>query len=347
MSRFNLWFDYFTCVLACLLILFSVLQGHSECLETETNGTTEVLTALIMATMSKNVELNSIVLEPSVHVINQSVNPTSDAEDAVQADELQYEDVEFDIDSLKDQLGIREILESLSTLSRKVSGQQETRLLVPESGTLPRSPDSGFDPSATILAEEGPTAQSNGSQMLESSETLLPSIFEETESFGPKVVGIIAERINDSCSKKPLDTKLKELQDKHKTPENCKVLCIPNVNLELWHDLPRATKTRDLGLQEKNIIKSAQPMLLLFNTIVKARAEKKSTLPMEILPMLADAVTLIGHASYLASLKRREFLKPVRFPPRSKDFFFASCGSLFPFTRANAQWVIHGFKVAL
>ena len=34
----------------------------------------------------------------------------------------------------------------------------------------------------------------------------------------------------------------------------------------------------------------------------------------------------------------------VRFPPRSKDFFFASCGSLFPFTRANAQWVIHGLS---
>ena len=31
----------------------------------------------------------------------------------------------------------------------------------------------------------------------------------------------------------------------------------------------------------------------------------------------------------------------VRFPPRSKDFFFTSCGSLIPFTRANAQWVIH------
>ena len=34
----------------------------------------------------------------------------------------------------------------------------------------------------------------------------------------------------------------------------------------------------------------------------------------------------------------------VRFPPRSKDFFFVSWGSLFPFTRANARWVIHGFK---
>ena len=92
-SWFNLCFYYFTRVLACLLIPFSVLQGRCECLETETNGTTEVLTALITATMSKNVELNSIPLEPSVHVINQSVNPTSDHEDAVQADGLQYEDV--------------------------------------------------------------------------------------------------------------------------------------------------------------------------------------------------------------------------------------------------------------
>ena len=29
---------------------------------------------------------------------------------------------------------------------------------------------------------------------------------------------------------------------------------------------------------------------------------------------------------------------------RSKYFFFASCDSLFPITRANEQWVIHGFK---
>ena len=37
----------------------------------------------------------------------------------------------------------------------------------------------------------------------------------------------------------------------------------------------------------------------------------------------------------------------VGFPPRSKDFFFTSCGSLFPFTRANAQWVIHGLSSTL
>ena len=26
------------------------------------------------------------------------------------------------------------------------------------------------------------------------------------------------------------------------------------------------------------------------------------------------------------------------------NVFFTSCGSLIPFTRANAQWVIHGFN---
>ena len=31
-------------------------------------------------------------------------------------------------------------------------------------------------------------------------------------------------------------------------------------------------------------------------------------------------------------------------PPRSKTFFFTLCGSLITFTRANAEWVIHGFN---
>ena len=29
------------------------------------------------------------------------------------------------------------------------------------------------------------------------------------------------------------------------------------------------------------------------------------------------------------------------------NFFFTSCGSLISFTRANAQWVFHGFHLAL
>ena len=55
----------------------------------------------------------------------------------------------------------------------------------------------------------------------------------------------------------------------------------------------------------------------------------------------SSPTSLCDLAAQTVDLIRRSW---VRYPPRSKDFFFASYGSLFPFTRANAQWVIHGFK---
>ena len=50
-------------------------------------------------------------------------------------------------------------------------------------------------------------------------------------------------------------------------------------------------------------------------------------------------------SSVTVDLIRRSW---VRFPPPVKTiFFFTSCGSLVPFTRANAQWVFHGLHIAL
>ena len=60
--------------------------------------------------------------------------------------------------------------------------------------------------------------------------------------------------------------------------------------------------------------------------------------------------TLLGVGRVTVDLIRRSW---VRFPqgPDShrgqKNFFFTSCGSLIPFTRANAQWVFHGLHIAL
>ena len=56
----------------------------------------------------------------------------------------------------------------------KPEGLGSTRLSVPESGTSTRLPDSGFDPTANVLAEGSPAAQSDISLTLESSETLCP-----------------------------------------------------------------------------------------------------------------------------------------------------------------------------
>ena len=57
-------------------------------------------------------------------------------------------------------------------------------------------------------------------------------------------------------------------------------------------------------------MKSAQPMILLLDSVLNSQKEKKSIEASSILPLFADAVTFLGHTSYMTSLKRREFLKP-------------------------------------
>ena len=122
------------------------------------------------------------------------------------------------------------------------------------------SHDAVFDPTAVISTERSSasTSRADSTKQLDSS-VFLPSVFEE-ESFGSAVADVIAQRVNYACSKKPLESKFKELRDKYKTPQNCKFLCVPKVNLEL----PRHTKSKDLGIQEvqKNIVKSAMPPFL-------------------------------------------------------------------------------------
>ena len=84
---------------------------------------------------------------------------------------------------------------------------------------------------------------------------------------------------------------------------------MPRVNLELWHNLPRSAKSKDQGLQEiqKILAKSAQPLVQLLNSVLKYRLENKSVQAFAILPMIADAVTLLGNASFLTSFNDESF----------------------------------------
>ena len=50
-------------------------------------------------------------------------------------------------------------------------------------------------------------------------------MFEETESFGPELAEVIAQRVNDACSKTAMDSKLKDLYEKYKIPANCMLVC--------------------------------------------------------------------------------------------------------------------------
>ena len=149
---------------------------------------------------------------------------------------------------------------SNSKLSKHIKAQVR-------SSNIRRSPQ--FDPSGDLTSNVPALETADITQIALDSSKFLPSIFEETETFGPDVAAANAQRVNNAVSKKPLGTKFKELQDNYKSPKNCNFLCAPKVNLELWYDLPRSTKSKDLGLQEiqKHLVKSAQPMIQLLDTV--------------------------------------------------------------------------------
>ena len=255
--------------------------------------------SLAHVVMSSTAGANTVPLEPNVVIANE-------VHDAAEADDTDH--VEFDLDELKEQLGIDSILEKLNDLAAKFcSEKSRTEYSGSEAQNSKSSSETAegvFDPSAAVVSHE--VASTNEPH---EEEFKLPSVFEETESFGPEVAEVIAQRVNDACSKKAMDSKLKDLYEKYKTPANCKYLCVPKVNLELWHDLCKESKSEDLGLRELTG-KASQPIIQLFDSALKANKDKSSMDPHVSLPLLADAVTFLGHASFLTSLKRREFLKP-------------------------------------
>ena len=259
--------------------------------------------SLAHVVMSSTTGADIVPLEPNVVIANE-------AHDAAETDDTDH--VEFDLDELKEQLGIESTLDKLNELAAKFcSEKSRTEYSGSEAQNSKSSSENTegvFDPSAAVVSHE--VASTNQPH---EEEFKLPSVFEETESFGPEVVEVIAQRVNDACSKKAMDSKLKDLYEKYKTPANCKYLCVPKVNSELWHDLSKKeSKSKDLGLQklQKGIVKASQPIIQMFDSALTARKDKSSMDPNVLLPLLAGAVTFLGHASFLTSLKRREFLRP-------------------------------------
>ena len=64
------------------------------------------------------------------------------------------------------------------------------------------------------------------------------------------MMNVLAKRINEAFSKKPIESKFKALAEKYCSPENCNLLTVSRVNPGIWNDLPRASKKLDVGLQE-------------------------------------------------------------------------------------------------
>ena len=171
--------------------------------------------SLAHVVMSSPAGANTAPLEPNVVIANE-------VHDAVGVDDTDL--VEFDLDELKEQLGIDSILEKLNDLAAKFcSEKSRTEYSGSEAQNSKSSTETAegvFDLLAAVVSHE--VASTNEPH---EEEFKLPSVFEETESFGPEVAEVIAQRVNDTCSKKAMDSKLKDLYEMYKTPANCILVC--------------------------------------------------------------------------------------------------------------------------
>ena len=153
--------------------------------------------SLAHVVMTSTTGADTVPLEPNVLIANG-------VHDAAQTHDTDH--VEFDLDELKEQPGIDSILDKLNDLAAKFCSEK-SRTEYPGSEAQNSKPssetaDGVFDPSAAVVSHE--VASTNQPH---EEEFKLPSVFEETESFGPEVAEVIAQRVNDACSTKAMDSK--------------------------------------------------------------------------------------------------------------------------------------------
>ena len=153
----------------------------------------------LVVVMSSPASANTAPLEPNVVIANEVY-------DAVEVEDT--DQVEFDLDELKEQLGIDSILEKLNDLAAKFcSEKSRTEYSGSEAQNSKSSSETAegvFDPSAAVVSHE--VASTNEPH---EEEFKLPSVFEETERFGPEVAEVIAQRFDDACSKGAMDSNRK------------------------------------------------------------------------------------------------------------------------------------------
>ena len=88
---------------------------------------------------------------------------------------------------------------------------------------------------------------------------------------------------------------------------------VPSVNLEIWSEIARKAQSYDKAFQDiQTLIATGMvPMIKLVSLL-------KSNLSEEAKSNISDAITLLGHAQFNISIRRRYMIRPYlkkKYPP--------------------------------
>ena len=114
----------------------------------------------------------------------------------------------------------------------------------------------------------------------------------------------LAKAVDAAVTIRSSKDSLKTIEEKYHRPENCEFLVTPRVNPEIWRAIHKLGHTQDLALQEvqKSLATGLIPIVQLADKCVKSKGNLD---PVETRSMLADSISLIGHAMLSLSHRRR------------------------------------------
>ena len=138
----------------------------------------------------------------------------------------------------------------------------------------------------------------------------------------------LANLANKRFSQQPSYAKIKDLQGEYPVPQNCDGVLVPRVNPEMWRRIAKNNnkhyKNRDLRFAsiQKAIVAGAASVLQLldaFTQASKAKGAPKVGSGMDgqlerLFKIGLHALTLLGHANYDLSLRRRDGMRPMLKP---------------------------------
>ena len=135
---------------------------------------------------------------------------------------------------------------------------------------------------------------SDDTESVDDSLTALEGFYTEQDTFGAPLEEKLGLILDTGVCKSISEMKKKELSEKYLTPSNCKNLRVPRTNNEVWKELTKTQRRRDMkfqrtqGLMTKNMIASAQ----LLDLIRKERKGKGNPDLKEYESRIADIIQL-------------------------------------------------------
>ena len=183
-----------------------------------------------------------------------------------------------------------------------------------------------------VLSHPADPAEKSAENTSVDTDSLLSDIAQELseqEPTGPAVNEDLAAMLNKRWTTKMSDKKLNDKLELIQRPENCSGLIVPRVNPEIWSNLHKFVKRRDLRTSnvQKNLAKAGSSLIGTTNKLLQSRQNSTQVDPTELIKSNMEIIALLGHAFVDLSHHRREAIKP-----NLNKEFVALCSEKVPVT---------------